>query len=427
MVEEFIDSLIDNEFKKKDFFTNYEVFEPSYKPPKIQYRDEQQKDLLSGFSPLIRGQKSRNIFCFGKHGTGKTLTTNYTLKKIKEAIEKKNKSNPKNKIKEMDFYTFNCKISGDTLSPYQLIQNMLSKLGNKIPTGYSTKNMYNFFFDFFKDVDKNVVLVFDELDAFIKKNSDELLYALLRVHEEYPDVKAKFSIVGISNRSELSSLISAKNKTMLNPIAVTFPPYNANQLLGILEDRVKLGLRKNCLDEQVIHICSAIGARDNGDARKTIGYLKSCVELSLYKGFDVVSSELIDEAVKKADLDEVFSVIKTLPKQEQLVLYSILKTNKFTKTNIDGKKTSYLDYSSVNSVYSYYENMAKKTIRNTPLSLRQVREIITSFDEEDGSGLVSSRIDHKGRNGRTKLVKFDYPVEIRERVLEVLRTELYID
>jgi cell division control protein 6 len=424
MADDFTDSLINTHFKRKDFFINHDVFDPKYRLETIKFRDDQQKELMNGFSPLLRGQKARNVFCFGK--TGKTLTTNYLLSKLKEAIEQKNKVETK-KIKEMLHYTFNCKISGETLTPYQLLQNILKKLGVNIPAGHSTKNLYNFFFEHFKDIDKNVVLVFDELDSFIKKNSDELLYAILRVHEEYPDVKATFSIVGISNRSDLSSLISPKNKTMLSPITVTFFPYNAMQLKEILEEREELGLKKGCCDEEVIPRCSARGAQDNGDARKTIGYLKFCVELSVSEGYDKVSSKLIDKAVREAELDELFASIKGLPKQEQAVLYSILMKNRKKKGTVHGKPQIVYEPASVNSIYEYYIEFVKTVSISNSLSLRRTREIIASFDDEDGSGLVTSRINHQGIRGREKLVSFDYPKDIRKKVFEVLELDLHID
>ena len=88
--------------------------------------------------------------------------------------------------------------------------------------------------------------------------------------------------------------------------------------------RVEIGLKPDCIDDDVIPLCAALAAQEHGDARRALDLLRMSAELAERQGEMRISKSFVRIAQNKIEIDRVIEVIKTLPTQSKLILIAIL-------------------------------------------------------------------------------------------------------
>ncbi len=385
--------------KKSKIFNKKEALQSKYIPEKIPYREEEIEKIATILAPSLKGEKPSNLFIYGKTGTGKTLCMLHVLNQLKE-FSKKTK-------KEVNAIYINCKLRKVADTPYRLLSYLISKFGQNVPaTGLPTHELYKIFFDLIDKKEQVIILVLDEIDQLVQKSGDEILYNLSRMDSELK--KAKLSVVGISNDLLFIENLDPRVKSSLSEEEIVFPPYNALQLKGILEERAKIAFKEHVLEEGVIQKIAAISARNHGDARRALELLRITGELAERKGLEKVTLDLVDEAEMKMESDHVLDSIKTQPQQHQLVIYTIIQLSKKSKQLSTGE------------VYTYYKSLCK-TLRIRPLTQRRISDIITELDM---LGIITAKTISKGRYGRTKSIELAIPLRLLDRLVKILRDNL---
>ncbi|MEM3141511.1 MAG: AAA family ATPase, partial [Candidatus Pacearchaeota archaeon] len=304
-------------FNKNLIFKDKSIFQPSYQPKEILHRSEQIKQLASILAPALRGEKTSNIFLYGKTGTGKTLSVLYVKDELLKRVKKENKS-------KLRIEYLNCKLKKISDTEYRILAELIKKLGGDVPnTGLPTETVYNKFVELVDSERQSLILVLDEIDQAVKKISSDFLYNLTRLNSELS--KTQIGIIGISNDLTFLEGIDPRVRSSLSEEEIVFPPYNALQLQEILNHRASLGFQENVVQEGVIAKCAAFAAREHGDARRAIDLLRIAGELAERDGSRKIFLKHIDEANTKIEREKILEVIKTEPKQFQYVLYSIIK------------------------------------------------------------------------------------------------------
>ena len=79
MVEPFADL-----FKESAVFANREVLSPHYVPKHLLFRERQINEIEKSLTPSLRGERGRNVFIYGKTGTGKTSCIKHVVDKVRE-------------------------------------------------------------------------------------------------------------------------------------------------------------------------------------------------------------------------------------------------------------------------------------------------------------------------------------------------------
>ena len=87
MVSE-IDDIFES-FDKNSIFKDKSILQTNYQPEDILHRHEQIKQIALILAPLLRGERTSNLFIYGKTGTGKTLSIQY----VKDRLLKRVKNN----------------------------------------------------------------------------------------------------------------------------------------------------------------------------------------------------------------------------------------------------------------------------------------------------------------------------------------------
>ena len=64
-------------------FKNRELFSPYFVPKKLIFRDNEIDRIEKSIAPSLNGQRGRNLFIYGKTGSGKTSCVKYVIDEIK--------------------------------------------------------------------------------------------------------------------------------------------------------------------------------------------------------------------------------------------------------------------------------------------------------------------------------------------------------
>ena len=370
-------------------FLKKAVLSSSYIPEILFHREKQIEDSVKILVPALKGDTPSNIFIYGKTGTGKTCVVKYLGKEMKKAAERL-------KV-PANFIYINCEVV-DT--HYRVLANIANQLidsswDERIPmTGWPTDEVYSRLVAEIDEKGGVTGIVLDEIDSLFFKSGDSALYALSRLNSELKN--AKVYIIGISNDLRFTELMDPRVKSSLGEEELIFPPYNAEQLNGILMQRAELAFKKGAFEEGVIPLCSGLAAREHGDARRAIDLLRISGEIADRSGSELVGREHVYSAQSQIDVDRIGEAVKKLPVQSKLVLLSIINANRKDKD----KLTS-------GDLYEEYCKICPSGVVEV-LTSRRIRDLIGDLDM---LGIISTRIVSRGAYGRTKEINLESPAE----------------
>jgi cell division control protein 6 len=358
-------------FKQKDTLTD------RYIPDSIPHRDAQIRQIATILSPVLRGEKTSNLFLFGTVGTGKSVCA----RAVAEELEKSSKN--------VRILYINCKMKSVSDTEYRLLAELTRAMGIEVPyTGLPTDAVYKMFYEALENAKQGVILILDEIDALIKKIGDGLLYNLTRINHDLKN--SKLSIIGISNDTSFVESIDPRVKSSLSEEEIIFPPYNATQLKDILSERARLAFGEDSLDPSVIPKCAALAAQEHGDARRALDLLRMAGEVAERESSQRVTTAHIDLAEEKLDNDRVVEIVRSQPKQSLAVLSAVIKLTDEGQKNIQ-----------TGDIFCVYEKLCSSHGLKI-LTQRRVSDLIAELDM---LGVINTRVISKGRYGRTREIR----------------------
>jgi len=392
-------------FNNNSIFKDKSPLQNSYQPEDIPHRSEQITQVASILAPVLRGEKPSNLFLYGKTGTGKTLTIQYVKNELLKRADKS--LNFKLRIEYL-----NCKLKKVSDTEYRILAELIKKFGGEIPsTGLPTQLVYDKFIETIDSEKQLIILILDEIDQTTKKISDDFLYNLTRLSSEL--TQSKLALVGISNNLTFLDEIDPRVKSSLSEEEIVFPPYNALQLQDILTKRAKEVFKEGVLEEGVIAKCAAFAAREHGDARRALDLLRIAGELAERDNSNKIKMKYIDEANEKIERDKILDIIKSEPKQFQLVLSSIISlSQKNPKEHIF-----------TGEIYNHYRDLCIKN-KLEILTQRRISDIIQEFDM---LGIITVNVISKGRGGRMREIKLAITNDIIEKAKEIIQNSITYD
>lgn len=375
--------------KRNILIKNRNILQSSYIPEELPHRDYQISNIAEILAPCLNRDKPSNILIYGKTGTGKTAVLNYIGKELKKADPDE---------KNCSFIYINCEVV-DTPSGilYNISNQIITEFNRKIPfTGWAMDKVYYELSNYIDEKDKVFIIVLDEIDRSFKKNGDDIFYYLTTMNEILK--KSRVSIIGITNNTKFTELLSTKIKSRLGEEKLVFDPYTSSELQDILNNRAKQAFDNDILDPAVIPYCAAISAQDSGDARKALDLLRISADIAERNGDSYITEAHVNSAREKIEYDAVLEVINTIPNQSKVVLMSIVKN--FENNN---KKMTTGD------VYTTYREICM-ILSMTVLTQRRVAGLISELDM---LGLIHAQVKSLGRNGRTK----EFSLNINEDII----------
>ena len=372
-----------------NIFENREVLRSTYTPDYLPHRSDQVKALATVLVSALRGETPSNVLIYGKTGTGKTAVAKHVGQELERTGEIYG-------IPCVVIY-INCEVV-DT--QYRLLASLARHFDKEIPmTGWPTDQVYAEFKNALDSDRRIAIIMLDEVDKLIDKG-DDVLYNLTRINSDLK--KAKVSLIGITNDLKFTEFLDPRVKSSLGEEEIIFPPYDANQLRDILQERAKMAFKSGILEETVIPLCAAYAAQEHGDARRALDLLRVSGEIAERAKATRVLEIHVKLAQEKIETDRIVEVVKTLPTQSKLVLLSAV----LLCYGGDGNITT-------GEAYNVYKQMCR-IIGIEILTQRRVTDLISELDM---LGILNATVVSKGRYGRTKEISLSIPTESTTKVL----------
>ena len=379
------DEMEQNETDLNIIFKDKKPLDHRFLPEKLVHREEQIRQIAKYWVDALNQVTPSNVTLYGKTGTGKTAASKFAREQLIDAASHKNVFVKVEYIRCTDYTT-----------EYQVIAQLCQKLGRDVPNrGWTKGEIVNTFRDIFKTnaFGKKLILIviLDEIDILLDKDGDGILYTLTRTDN--------VSVLSISNYLDFKNLIKSRVTSSLNDKEIVFPPYGADQLSDILSERAALSFNDNVLDSDVIPLCSAMAAKEEGDARYALDLLKNAGELAFDENAEMVTSEHVRIAKDRIEHNKVTEIIQTLPLQQQRVLEAILNLTKQNEEISSGK------------LYDEYKELSKQDAVT-------YRRIFDFINELELLGIISTNTISRGRGkGRTNIIKLQCDENLLETTL----------
>jgi cell division control protein 6 len=146
---------------KQGIFRDSSVLSPHFVPKTLPFRETLISEIMTTISPALKGKKPRNLFVYGKTGTGKTVC----LKRVMEDFEEQKK-------RAVMVY-MNCRIYN---SRYRILQKVLKGYVPELEkSGFGLTFLYEKLIEY-AGSGQQLIVVLDEIDMV--KDLDDLVYTL---------------------------------------------------------------------------------------------------------------------------------------------------------------------------------------------------------------------------------------------------------
>lgn len=342
-----------------NLFDNEKALRDEWVPNELPEREQELEKIASAFNPAVRSdERPHNVFIYGKSGQGKTVAVDYVLRELGETFEDTDKK----------LTVVKTTLQGTNTS-YQAVGKILTQLEegtNAPPKGHSYDDLTYRMFDELDDLGGYVVLVLDEIDNL--GTDDDLLYDLPRAPSNGRLDNADVSVVGISNDFKFRENLSAKVKGTLGEVDVRFNPYNANELRTILKQRKEIAFQDDAVEHDVVPLCAAHAAKDEGAARQAIKLLYRAGDIACNHEATAVTTDHVNEAKEQLNREFIHDGLDGLTTQERASVLSIASLELQGETPARTK-----------DVFPVYDQIVEHA-GVEPLAHRSVHDKLTSLD-----------------------------------------------
>ena len=190
---------------------------------------------------MFKTGQARNLFIYGKPGTGKTVCVQYLLRQIRRHADE-------NHVPLATVYVN----AGKTRTPYYTMLEIVKRLGLEVPDrGWQMYRLKQAFENARKD--KAIVVAIDEVDAIIFKEKEPLVYYLNR--------QPKTTLILLSNKIEDATTLPNRVLSTLQPKLLMLEPYTAEEAKTILSERVKKAFKPNVISDKLLNIVAEAASK----------------------------------------------------------------------------------------------------------------------------------------------------------------------
>ena len=369
------------------------------RPPsgKFIHREKQHNDLVIQLSPILQNQAASNLFIYGFPGTGKTALTLDITCKLETEAEKRGVN--------LKTVYINCE---ENKTDATILSSTLKILNpdRKIPrVGWNRAKLIDEFKEYLNREKMNLLIVLDEIDHTLKQSGDDILYLLSRINDF---VSSRVTTIIISNDVNVSNYIKPRVTSSFGRNKIIFTPYNAQDLLKIMQDRINYCFKPGVIGEGLLEKIAAAETTKRGDAREALKLLYYCALVAIEKRLPTIPLSIFEEAQERGESEAYTGIVGALPTHQKILFLSILLNPK----RIIPSDDIYKDYTQHCHKYKY-----------APLTDRMVRNFLIYFSD---MGLIYADTGWlKTLKKKSKRITLTMPEETKNncinRLLEALQ------
>ncbi|MCL2115873.1 MAG: AAA family ATPase [Methanobrevibacter sp.] len=278
-LEDFFD-IIDEE---GTIFQNKEIFEYTYTPEVLRYRDNQMKQLACLSHKPIEDFTPPNMEFTGNPATGKTTTVIKYFELMKEKHGEK-----------IETVLINCNMNRSEHRIYSRIHEELIGKPDK-NNGLNTFDIYDSLINYLVKNNKILFVGLDDYDNIRSRDLNKTLYSLIRAYENRK--QARICVITITNRRR-QLILSPPVESSLQPHEIYFNDYSAEDIYYILKDRCKLGFHDNVISDSVIQHAARL-TYHNGDLRSGIRLVQEAGRVAESEGYKKIFKKHLNHIKKQ--------------------------------------------------------------------------------------------------------------------------------
>ncbi len=389
-------NIIEDELSSKTVIKNPDKLDFDFVPDELVHRDDQQKYLSQMFKPLLSGV-SQNAVIKGPVGTGKTVIAKKFCRTLIEVARKKGIN--------IEYVHINCrKRSTDSMALLGILNHFDSRFPDR---GFSVDEMQQVLKKQLKRKNAQLLVVLDEADALLKKDSN-LVYNLTRFSDEETVEKIPVSLILVSQKNVLSMLDSSSLSTFKRSNVLKLDRYTRDELYDIVKMRVDLAFTRGTVQEDCIDLISDISS-EWGDARFAIELLSKAGIAADNQHTDIVTPEHVRAAKAETYSIVTETKLKNLKKHELFTLFSIAK-------RLKKEGTAYINTGDAEKTYKVTCEEYNEKPRSHTMFWNYLKEV-------ENAGFIYLKESGKGQLGTTQFISLpDIPAQVvGEKVQDILK------
>ena len=351
-------------------------------------RDREIGEISYHFAPILRGDHPVHLALWGK-----TVTMNYFLGFLQQLCRKDHIP-----LRHVHLDLTTARPCFRALSDLACLLDA----GRRYSRGLSLEELMQRIETALAEFKGYLVLFVDEVDN-IRRDKDTFLAFLVRRLPQ--GIPAKLILVFASNRLNWCDQLDPRTKSFLKLNELIFKPYDAIDLQRILSIRVQKALRDGAVAQGVVEKIAALSSRDHGDARKAVALLAKSASLAEKTGSNI-TLDLVDQAAEEIEQDRYLTMLRTSPAQLQAALSGIIEA-------VHGRGGDSVDSGQAYESYLAFCNR----VSLKPQTARAFGDLVSELDMYS---YIRSRMEFKGRYGRTRDIILNMPADVITKIEDVV-------
>ena len=353
-------------------------------------RSRQIERLAKYVSPLLGGALPANLLIYGPSGTGKSVTCLHFLSTFARMCKQRQQS--------FHFHYVDLTTPKTCFGALNELAIALDDNTRRYRKGIALEHMQENIIHSLSALSGTVCILVDEVDN-ITVDAD-IFYTFLA--KTLPKrVPTRMFYIFLTNRIEWDKALDPRILAVLKKTDLIFEPYDAVDLVEILNLRVEKALDTAKVDEGAIAKIAAYASRETGDARKAVNLLVKAVKIA-EDSSGRLGQEEVDAADQLLEIDKTSELVEALAPQQRLALIAVTLGLAKEKGKL-----------STGQAYRYYCALCERR-DNRVLTQRRFSDILSFLDLY---GLVNARIISKGRYGQTRELSQALPDSVVDELL----------
>ena len=281
-------------------------------PPVLVGRDDELNDMASIFAQIENHDTSCRAVVVGPVGSGKPVLTQRFADDIQRHLAGR---------RRIVITHVNCR---NHPTGSQVLQQIALSLDSRHPErGFSSGEIIQSIRRNLHTHESHLLLILDEVDVLINRDSSDIIYKLLRI-DEAREHQGSISLILVSQNSAVLKLFEPAIISRLGQSnVIEMQPYDANTLTGIATPRSDIACRTGSVADETL---AKIGrfAAESGDARMAIELREASIRRTELAGRgEVLPEDVRPSTLRKSSLEP--SSVDNLSLHQKLVLLGICR------------------------------------------------------------------------------------------------------